>query len=143
MCGCTISVCASQLLSAGVDGRTVAGWLGHRNAATTLNVYATSSSNQTAPPPTSSAGSSRTSPIDGPTRSTTMTNSQTTRRCRSLLKRQQHVGVAERKTLREKSQASDSGRLDHSEVATIQREHRAVAESFGQGDDRSVCAAEA
>lgn len=40
MCGCTISVCASQLLSAGVDGRTVAGWLGHRNAATTLNVYA-------------------------------------------------------------------------------------------------------
>ena len=31
---------ASQLLSAGVDVRTVAGRLGHRNAATTLNVYA-------------------------------------------------------------------------------------------------------
>ena len=31
---------ASQLLSAGVDIRTVAGRLGHRNAATTLNVYA-------------------------------------------------------------------------------------------------------
>ncbi|MEO1057808.1 MAG: site-specific integrase [Actinomycetota bacterium] len=31
---------ATQLLSAGVDVRTVAGRLGHRNAATTLNVYA-------------------------------------------------------------------------------------------------------
>jgi integrase len=31
---------ASQLLGAGVDVRTVAGRLGHRNAATTLNVYA-------------------------------------------------------------------------------------------------------
>jgi integrase len=31
---------ASQLLSAGIDVRTVAGRLGHRNAATTLNVYA-------------------------------------------------------------------------------------------------------
>jgi len=31
---------ATQLLSAGVDVRTVAGHLGHRNAATTLNVYA-------------------------------------------------------------------------------------------------------
>ena len=31
---------ASQLLSAGVDVRIVAGRLGHRNAATTLNVYA-------------------------------------------------------------------------------------------------------
>lgn len=31
---------ASELLSAGVDVRTVAGRLGHRNAATTLNVYA-------------------------------------------------------------------------------------------------------
>jgi integrase len=31
---------ASQLLVAGVDVRTVAGRLGHRNAATTLNVYA-------------------------------------------------------------------------------------------------------
>lgn len=31
---------ASQLLSAGVDVRTVAGRLGHRNPATTLNVYA-------------------------------------------------------------------------------------------------------
>jgi integrase len=31
---------ASQLLTAGVDVRTVAGRLGHRNAATTLNVYA-------------------------------------------------------------------------------------------------------
>ncbi|MGH9272914.1 MAG: tyrosine-type recombinase/integrase [Ilumatobacteraceae bacterium] len=31
---------ASQLLSAGVDVRTVAGRLGHRNAATNLNVYA-------------------------------------------------------------------------------------------------------
>jgi integrase len=31
---------ASQLLSAGVDVRTVAGRLGHRNAATTLNVFA-------------------------------------------------------------------------------------------------------
>lgn len=31
---------ATQLLSAGVDVRTVAGRLGHRKAATTLNVYA-------------------------------------------------------------------------------------------------------
>jgi len=31
---------ATQLLGAGVDVRTVAGRLGHRNAATTLNVYA-------------------------------------------------------------------------------------------------------
>jgi integrase len=31
---------ATPLLSAGVDVRTVAGRLGHRNAATTLNVYA-------------------------------------------------------------------------------------------------------
>ena len=31
---------ATQLLSAGVDVRTVAGRLGHRNASTTLNVYA-------------------------------------------------------------------------------------------------------
>ena len=31
---------ATQLLAAGVDVRTVAGRLGHRNAATTLNVYA-------------------------------------------------------------------------------------------------------
>jgi integrase len=31
---------ATELLSAGVDVRTVAGRLGHRNAATTLNVYA-------------------------------------------------------------------------------------------------------
>jgi hypothetical protein len=31
---------ATQLLNAGVDVRTVAGRLGHRNAATTLNVYA-------------------------------------------------------------------------------------------------------
>lgn len=31
---------ASQLLGAGIDVRTVAGRLGHRNAATTLNVYA-------------------------------------------------------------------------------------------------------
>jgi len=31
---------ASQLLAAGIDARTVAGRLGHRNAATTLNVYA-------------------------------------------------------------------------------------------------------
>lgn len=31
---------ASQLLGAGVDVRTVAGRLGHRNAATTLNVHA-------------------------------------------------------------------------------------------------------
>lgn len=31
---------ATQLLSAGVDVRTVAGRLGHPNAATTLNVYA-------------------------------------------------------------------------------------------------------
>lgn len=31
---------ATQLLSAGVDVRTVAGRPGHRNAATTLNVYA-------------------------------------------------------------------------------------------------------
>ena len=31
---------ASQLLGAGVDVRTVAGRLGHRNASTTLNVYA-------------------------------------------------------------------------------------------------------
>lgn len=31
---------ATQLLSAGIDVRTVAGRLGHRNAATTLNVYA-------------------------------------------------------------------------------------------------------
>ena len=31
---------ATQLLSAGVDVPTVAGRLGHRNAATTLNVYA-------------------------------------------------------------------------------------------------------
>jgi integrase len=31
---------ASQLLGVGVDVRTVAGRLGHRNAATTLNVYA-------------------------------------------------------------------------------------------------------
>ena len=30
---------ATRLLSAGVDVRTVAGRLGHRNAATTLNVY--------------------------------------------------------------------------------------------------------
>ena len=30
---------ATQLLAAGVDVRTVAGRLGHRNAATTLNVY--------------------------------------------------------------------------------------------------------
>ena len=30
---------ATQLLAAGVDLRTVAGRLGHRNAATTLNVY--------------------------------------------------------------------------------------------------------
>ena len=31
---------ATQLLGAGVDVRTVAGRLGHRNAPTTLNVYA-------------------------------------------------------------------------------------------------------
>ena len=31
---------ATRLLTAGVDVRTVAGRLGHRNAATTLNVYA-------------------------------------------------------------------------------------------------------
>ena len=31
---------ATQLLGAGVDVRTVAGRLGHRNAATTLNAYA-------------------------------------------------------------------------------------------------------
>ncbi len=31
---------ATQLLGAGVDVRIVAGRLGHRNAATTLNVYA-------------------------------------------------------------------------------------------------------
>ena len=31
---------ATQLLGAGVDIRTVAGRLGHRNASTTLNVYA-------------------------------------------------------------------------------------------------------
>ena len=31
---------ATQLLSAGVDVRTVSGRLGHRGAATTLNVYA-------------------------------------------------------------------------------------------------------
>lgn len=31
---------AIRLLSAGVDVRTVAGRLGHRNASTTLNVYA-------------------------------------------------------------------------------------------------------
>ena len=31
---------ATQLLAAGVDVRTVAGRLGHRNVATTLNVYA-------------------------------------------------------------------------------------------------------
>jgi integrase len=31
---------ATRLLAAGVDVRTVAGRLGHRNAATTLNVYA-------------------------------------------------------------------------------------------------------
>ena len=31
---------ATQLLSAGVDVRTVAGRLGDRNASTTLNVYA-------------------------------------------------------------------------------------------------------
>ena len=30
---------ATRLLAAGVDFRTVAGRLGHRNAATTLNVY--------------------------------------------------------------------------------------------------------
>ena len=30
---------ATQLLAAGVDVRTVAGRLGHRNASTTLNVY--------------------------------------------------------------------------------------------------------
>ena len=30
---------ATELISAGVDVRTVAGRLGHRNAATTLNVY--------------------------------------------------------------------------------------------------------
>lgn len=30
---------ATRLLTAGVDVRTVAGPLGHRNAATTLNVY--------------------------------------------------------------------------------------------------------
>ena len=30
---------ATRLLAAGVDVRTVAGRLGHRNAATTLNVY--------------------------------------------------------------------------------------------------------
>jgi len=30
---------ATRLLGAGVDVRTVAGRLGHRNAATTLNVY--------------------------------------------------------------------------------------------------------
>jgi integrase len=43
---------ATQLLSAGVDVRTVAGRLGHRNAATTLNVYAHSSRRQIATPPT-------------------------------------------------------------------------------------------
>ena len=39
---CTTSVISSppNCLSAGVDVRTVAGRLGHRNAATTLNVYA-------------------------------------------------------------------------------------------------------
>ena len=31
---------ATRLLAGGVDARTVAGRLGHRNAATTLNVYA-------------------------------------------------------------------------------------------------------
>jgi integrase len=31
---------ATRLLAAGVDVRTVAGRLGHRNLATTLNVYA-------------------------------------------------------------------------------------------------------
>jgi integrase len=31
---------ATRLLAAGVDVRTVAGRLGHRNASTTLNVYA-------------------------------------------------------------------------------------------------------
>lgn len=41
MCDSTTSALhGQQLLSAGVDVRTVAGRLGHRNAATTLNVYA-------------------------------------------------------------------------------------------------------
>lgn len=31
---------APELIAQGVDGRTVAGRLGHRNASTTLNVYA-------------------------------------------------------------------------------------------------------
>lgn len=44
---------ATELLSAGVDVRTVAGRLGHRNAATTLNVYAHSASRPTGRRPTS------------------------------------------------------------------------------------------
>ena len=40
-CACTTSAnyVATRLLSEGVDVRTVAGRLGHRNASTTLNVY--------------------------------------------------------------------------------------------------------
>lgn len=48
-----------------------------------------------------------------------------------------------RKSLRKKGEACGGSCLNDSEVATVQREHRAVAESFGKGDDGRVCTAEA
>jgi len=46
-------------------------------------------------------------------------------------------------SLREKSEACGDSCLNDSEVATVQREDRAVAESFGKGDDGGVGTAEA
>lgn len=48
-----------------------------------------------------------------------------------------------RRSLRKKGEACGGGCLNDSEVAAVQCEDRAVAESFGKCDDGSVCAAEA